>query len=456
MGNYGSEPIQFVDVRKPTTTIPNVSRCEKPMDDALLRCTQAMKMERPGEFLQHLMLGGTVLQVPGAVKSNMNFFFYAHRALLSHRSSEVSVVKNIIHDGFEYFKPNVCITAITPFYFNYKETSVICVHYDGAPDKNGTSQNLYVLWIPDPVAANADANANKLCSLVGEINKFVSDHTVITNKVSLFGNRERSWRMTGRLPPRSLDSVHLPNEADKTRLIQDLTRFYERQDTYNKMGVNCKRGYLIYGPPGTGKTSLIRAVASHFGKSLCSITLDGNVNDSIIQDLMSDVPENSIVSFEDIDRMKQSNVTLSCLLAVLDGNYAKGPQVVFLTTNNPDALDPAIRRHGRADVQLEISFSTKSQVEEAFRYIFQIQADDEKNRTVARQVADSFPEASKIAMSTVMEAFIRLMDIAPADAAKQLAWKAMLNEKGGKEEESSSGSAASNSVPSGNGKKKKK
>lgn len=426
MGTASSEPIQFTDVKKPSTTLESIRKCAMTEDEQkqLMICREAMRFPRGDQFLEELMHQGTVLQVPSKIKENMDFFFYAHRNLLSHHSARVGVIKKIVHEGFEHFKPNVCIASLAPFAFNYGKTFVMCVHW--APENSENQPDIYALWIP---GQDCSQSQDTMCKLMGEINKFVADHTVVTNKVSMFNNRENDWRMTGRLPPRSLQSVYLADEKAKDNLLKDLEDFYKRQPVYEKMGVICKRGYLLYGPPGTGKTSLIRAIASHMGKCVACVMLDSNVTDQHIQDLMSELPENSIVVFEDIDRMKDSKVSLMCLLSVLDGNYTTGAQVVFLTSNNPHQIEPALLRPGRADVKLEVSFATKAQVLAAFHHIFQIQAEDEKNQKLAHQVASMFPEHLNMPMATVMEAFIRLMSLPPDAAAKQLNWQAMANEQ---------------------------
>ena len=199
-------------------------------------------------------------------------------------------------------------------------------------------------------------------------------------------------------------------------------------------------------------------------KCVASITLDHDVSDQHIQDLMADLPDNSIVVFEDIDRMKNSKVSLSCLLAVLDGNYARGSQVVFLTTNNPDQIEEAVLRHGRADVKLEVTFATPTQVKAAFCHLFRLESQDEKMQSLAQQVADKFPQDCKIPMATVMESFIRLIDYSAVEAAAKVNWDSMLDEKNTKTtasaaqpmeaEEAQAGSAVN--VPSTNTKKKRR
>jgi DNA polymerase III delta prime subunit len=444
MGTSSSQPVQFVEVKKPSTTVDTLVKTNAPkLREWLDVCRQAALLPRSDQFLEALMQHGTVLQVPNKVQDNLNFFFYAHREKLSHHSARIGIVKDIVHDGFEQFKPNVSIICLTPFAFDFNGATMLAVHWE-TQVKGDSGGETFALWMPGPDTPLAQ---KQLCSLVGEINKFVTNHTVITNKISMFSNRKKEWQLTGRLPPRALESVHLANEGDKTRLVNDLKQFYDRQALYEKMGINCKRGYLLYGPPGTGKTSLIRAIACHMGKCVASITLDHDVSDQHIQDLMADLPENSIVVFEDIDRMKNSKVSLSCLLAVLDGNYARGSQVVFLTTNNPDHIEEAMLRHGRADVKLEITFATPTQVKSAFCHLFRLEPQDEKMQSLAQEVADKFPQDCKIPMATVMESFIRLIDYPAVEAAQKVNWDSMVDEKNTKTTATSDANAKAAAAP---------
>ena len=261
MGSSSSQPVQFIEVKKPSTTIDNLTKAASPkMLEWLDICRQAALLPRSDQFLEALMQHGTVLQIPSKVQDNLNFFFYAHREKLSHHSARIGIVKNIVHDGFEQFKPNVSIICLTPFAFEFNGVTMFAVHWESRVKGGESSSETFALWLPGPDTPKAQ---KLLCDLVGEINKFVTNHTVITNKVSMFSNRKAEWQLTGRLPPRALESVHLANESDKSRLINDLMQFYDRQALYEKMGINCKRGYLLYGPPGTG-TFLVRHVVICF------------------------------------------------------------------------------------------------------------------------------------------------------------------------------------------------
>jgi chaperone BCS1 len=171
------------------------------------------------------------------------------------------------------------------------------------------------------------------------------------------------------------------------------------------------RGYLLYGPPGTGKTSLVSAIGAKSGMSIYVVNLS-ELNDRTLKKAMNSVPENSVILFEDIDCMKAGNrrrelnecnqtrvlekdnaqnvspdrggVTLSGLLNVLDGFHAPENVIFVMTTNDAEALDPALLRPGRIDYRLFLGEAAESQKAELYRRFFPEAAEIE-----AREFAES-------------------------------------------------------------------
>src|SRR5690242_12373114 len=150
------------------------------------------------------------------------------------------------------------------------------------------------------------------------------------------------WDYVAGYAPRLLDSVVLES-GEKELLVKDVEQFRKSKRRYQRLGVPYHRGYLFYGPPGTGKTSLVSALAAHFGLSIYTINLT-DFNDRTLMNAVNQVPPKSILLFEDVDCIKgsqarvdaksaasgssaagkdnsstQNTVTLSGLLNVLDG-----------------------------------------------------------------------------------------------------------------------------------------
>jgi chaperone BCS1 len=185
------------------------------------------------------------------------------------------------------------------------------------------------------------------------------------------------WDLVEAYAPRLLESVVLP-AGEKEQIVADIEKFRSSKQRYACLGVPYHRGYLFHGPPGTGKTSLVSALATHFGLSVYCVNLT-DLNDRTLMSAVNQVPANSLLLFEDIDCMKSGNarpssitnggkgsevpekkgnaaerngVTLSGLLNVLDGFYAPSGVLFVMTTNQVEALDPAVLRPGRIDYKL--------------------------------------------------------------------------------------------------------
>jgi mitochondrial chaperone BCS1 len=202
------------------------------------------------------------------------------------------------------------------------------------------------------------------------------------------------WDYVEGYAPRLLDSVVL-QPGEKEHLLQDIAQFRKSKHRYARLGVPYHRGYLLYGPPGTGKTSLVSALAAHFGVSIYTVNLT-DFNDRSLMSAVNQVQKNSVLLFEDIDCMKgskargttdanvskdgtkasnenganQNGVTLSGLLNVLDGFYAPTNVLFVMTTNHVEALDAALLRPGRIDYKLYLGKATDRQKIELYRRFF--------------------------------------------------------------------------------------
>jgi len=203
---------------------------------------------------------------------------------------------------------------------------------------------------------------------------------------------EDFWIEGSTLVGRPISSVILPRETE-TRLIDDLEEFLSAGtwEFYKKHGIPLRRSYLLHGVPGAGKTSLIQAVATKYHKNLCYLVPSRpGMTDEELRIAVCKVPENSIVVIEDIDALftgsrrresslmdnndewglgsslinaaTASRVTLSGLLNALDGIGTGSGQIVFLTTNHREQLDPALIRPGRVDVHIEFKHATSEQL----------------------------------------------------------------------------------------------
>ena len=142
-------------------------------------------------------------------------------------------------------------------------------------------------------------------------------------------------------------------------------------ELFKRLGVEAPKGVLLHGPPGTGKTLLAKAVANETNSNFFTIggpeimsKYHGESEErlrNVFQEAEKNAP--SIIFIDEIDSIapKREEVTgeverriVAQLLSVMDGMKSRGKVVVIAATNRVDAIDPALRRPGRFDREIEI------------------------------------------------------------------------------------------------------
>ncbi|MDA4115097.1 MAG: CDC48 family AAA ATPase [Thaumarchaeota archaeon] len=171
----------------------------------------------------------------------------------------------------------------------------------------------------------------------------------------------------------------LTKEIQKIREMIELP--LRHPEIFERVGIEAPKGVLLYGPPGTGKTLLAKAVANETNSNFYSIAgpeIMGKYygeSEERLRGIFKEAKENapSIIFIDEIDSIapKREEVSgelekriVSQLLTLMDGLESRGKVVVIAATNRPDALDPALRRPGRFDREIEIGIpDEKSRLE---------------------------------------------------------------------------------------------
>uniref|UniRef100_A0A915AYD2 Mitochondrial chaperone BCS1 n=2 Tax=Parascaris univalens TaxID=6257 RepID=A0A915AYD2_PARUN len=201
------------------------------------------------------------------------------------------------------------------------------------------------------------------------------------------------WRRFGApRRKRPLASVVLDDRLSD-EIHDDFSEFCSSAQWYAERGVPYRRGYLFYGPPGSGKSSFIAALASHFGYSICMLSLsERTLDDDRLNHLLNTPPPNSIVLLEDVDAAFNSRadavqkqkayegltrVTFSGLLNAIDGVACAEERILFMTTNHVERLDPALIRPGRVDVKKYFGYCKGSMLAKMFIRFYGNRVSDE-------------------------------------------------------------------------------
>ncbi len=148
-------------------------------------------------------------------------------------------------------------------------------------------------------------------------------------------------------------------------------------ELFETFGIDPPKGVLLYGPPGTGKTLIAKAVANESGAHFISIAGPEIISKyygeselrlrEVFEEASSNAP--AIIFIDELDSIapRREDVTgeverrvVAQLLTMMDGVADRGQVVVVGATNRPDAIDPALRRPGRFDREIEIGVPTEA------------------------------------------------------------------------------------------------
>jgi len=156
------------------------------------------------------------------------------------------------------------------------------------------------------------------------------------------------------------------------RLVREMIELpLKHPEIFQRLGIEPPKGVLLYGPPGTGKTLIAKAVANEVDAHFISISGPEIMSkyygesEQRLREIFEEAKQNapSIIFIDEIDSIapKREEVTgeverrvVAQLLALMDGLESRGQVIVIAATNRPDAIDPALRRPGRFDREIEI------------------------------------------------------------------------------------------------------
>lgn len=221
-----------------------------------------------------------------------------------------------------------------------------------------------------PVAPSERARVSALGDGV-EVTVAETDPTgpvVVTEDTTIEIAAEAAPQTTSRLGTTYEDIGGLGEELALVREMVELP--LSDPDLFRRLGIDPPRGVLLHGPPGTGKTLIARAVATEADAHFVSVSGPEIVrkykgeSEERLRELFEEAADEapSIVFFDELDAIASTrdedadleNRVVAQLLSLMDGLEERGNVIVIGATNRVDAIDPALRRPGRFDREIEI------------------------------------------------------------------------------------------------------
>ncbi len=202
------------------------------------------------------------------------------------------------------------------------------------------------------------------------------DAVLITNETNVKFNPEAVELKEERIPEVTYEDIGgLENEIKKVREMVELP--LKHPEIFERLGIEAPKGVLLHGPPGTGKTLLAKAVANETESNF--ILINGpeimskfyGQSEQNLRKKFEDAEKNapSIIFIDEIDAIATKREeskgeverrVVAQLLALMDGLKSRGKVVVIAATNIPNEIDPALRRPGRFDREIDIGVPDKS------------------------------------------------------------------------------------------------
>ncbi len=193
---------------------------------------------------------------------------------------------------------------------------------------------------------------------------------LITDRTEVEISNEPVTVSEKRIPKITYEDIGgLDKEIEKVKEMIELPM--KHPELFERLGIEPPKGVLLYGPPGTGKTLLAKAVANESSAYFISIAGPEIMSKWVgeaekkIRDIFYDAEKNApaIIFIDEIDAIapKREEVTgeverrvVAQILNLMDGMKSRGQVIVIAATNRENAIDPALRRPGRFDREIEI------------------------------------------------------------------------------------------------------
>lgn len=195
---------------------------------------------------------------------------------------------------------------------------------------------------------------------------------VIVTKKTKFTVKDMAQKQTERTARGKVTYDDVGGLDDELKRIREMVELpLKHPELFERLGIGAPKGVLLYGPPGTGKTLIAEAVANESGATLFSVRgpeIIGQFygqSEERLRDIFKEATDNnpSIIFLDEIDSIAPNRDSVAGeverrvvaqLLTLMDGLGDRGNVIVVAATNREDSIDPALRRPGRFDREIEI------------------------------------------------------------------------------------------------------
>jgi len=194
---------------------------------------------------------------------------------------------------------------------------------------------------------------------------------VMVNEDSQVDIKEESVKET-EMPATATTYEDIGGLAEELKRVREMIELpLKHAELFERLGIDPPKGVLLYGPPGTGKTLIAKAVANEAGASFYSIqgpeimSKFYGQSEERLREKFDEAEKNapSVIFIDELDSIapRREEVTgeverrvVAQLLTLMDGLSGRGNVIVIGATNRDEAIDPALRRGGRFDREIEI------------------------------------------------------------------------------------------------------
>ena len=308
------------------------------------------------------------------IYENQDFFEYVVRWLsqlnLTYKGSEFEFVdlSNIKNGPTDMLGSLASGEAVKTFNYNFVPSGTCQLFVDNIPVKitweKMARDNNNAKWAKDFITVSVKSKNKKDLTTVFDC-IYEAGSAKLNKPKTVVYTYLWSWKVNRKLF--HVRDVVLPHgEFDK--LKNDIEYFLDNRDWYESVQAPYRRGYLLHGIHGAGKGTTVSAIATHFNLDVYVINLSEMTDDKLME-AISYMPEKSILLLEDVDcsttdtrDTKDTRVSFSGLLNILDGICVGEGRITFLTTNHREKLSPTLIRPGRVDYEIEYFNATKEQI----------------------------------------------------------------------------------------------